>query len=227
LRQPSFFDRIYTKPLLAWRAIFRPLLFTLVVSVVFIVEYAWSYEIPLTGVIDGPDVLLGYFISYLVNAITDYISLFFIRRRLSRATEPASALIAGALMAALIVGVGAALRAWILFLSVLAYSGFAIHDSIWSALLRHLDLIAENFWAMALLSIPALVVFAWLPLSAAGLVTSRIMAGFSWLLEKTQWILRRRRAPIEDCRILFCDFYIRGGIYVAVSVVVCCIHIPE
>ena len=39
------FDRIYTYPLLRWRAFFRSLLFTAVVSVVFVLEWTHLHDL--------------------------------------------------------------------------------------------------------------------------------------------------------------------------------------
>ena len=40
------------------------------------------------------------------------------------------------------------------------------------------------------MALPAVVVFAWLPLFASGIVASRIFGGFSWITGKAQWALK-------------------------------------
>ena len=61
------FDRIYTYPLLRWRAFLRLLLFTTVVSVIFVFE-AYRYNL----IVWSPSF---YLIGLLFNVLTDHLSL--------------------------------------------------------------------------------------------------------------------------------------------------------
>jgi hypothetical protein len=78
----EMFDRLYTRPLLGWRAFLRSTLFSVVLALVFLYQVSTSSEIvemlseKATGI-----PLLG---SFMFNILADYISLFVIRRWLVR-----------------------------------------------------------------------------------------------------------------------------------------------
>jgi hypothetical protein len=82
------FDRIYTYPLLRWRAFFRSVLFTTAVLVIYVFEVylpammRWIVELGLDQRWEMSFWLwfLGAFVKlFLYNVFTDYLSLFVIR----------------------------------------------------------------------------------------------------------------------------------------------------
>ena len=116
------FDRIYTYPLLRWRALFRSLLFTAVVSVVFVLE--WSHLHDLSMAIQIWPLLYNFF--------TDYLSLFVIRPLLIRSgTKPVIGLVLGTVSGAAIVIAANFLRilALLLLASLEGFRGSCFHTS--------------------------------------------------------------------------------------------------
>ena len=117
------FDQIYTYPLFRWRAFFRSLLFTTVVSAIYVFEVGHKLNIcgnprcrpsavctsPLWDVNVLPTALL-------FNVFTDYLSLFVIRPLLIRSgTKPVIGLTLGAMSGAAIVLGANFLREFVLF----------------------------------------------------------------------------------------------------------------
>jgi hypothetical protein len=180
------FDGLYTHPLFRWRAVGRSVLFTVVVSIVFVIEFnrppmTWSEFKTHLG---NPPVLVAIVMFFATNALTDYISLFIIRPWLNFCgARPVLALVTGTLLGALVVNFGALLRLLVLYAMAIAMFGI----SQWSAILVNVKAILPGTLLMAL---PAVVVFAWLPLFASGIVASRIFGGFSWIIGKAQWALK-------------------------------------
>jgi hypothetical protein len=163
------FDRIYTYPLLRWRAFFRSLLFTTVVSAIYVFEYK-------TLGYDFFDWLVGLFF----NVFTDYLSLFVIRPLLVRSgTKPVIALALGAVSGAAIVWIANILRGQAIIAErcVLLGAGFCGDFSV-------------DFVGATVFIWPALAVFAWLPLFALGIVIVRLLTPLSWMVGRTQWFLK-------------------------------------
>jgi hypothetical protein len=112
------FDRIYTYPLLRWRAFFRSLLFTTAVSAIYVYEVLvpdWK-----NSVYSNSPMFTNWYVPFFAsfNVFTDYVSLFVIRPLLIRSgTKPVIGLALGAVSgAAIVLGVNC-LRAvaWSLF----------------------------------------------------------------------------------------------------------------
>src|SRR5581483_8914405 len=168
------FDRIYTYPLLRWQAFFRSLVFTTILSAL------WLYEIGVAS--DTGSRLLAAF-SLSVNIATDYLSLFIIRRQLRLSgANPLFNLIAGATIGLLLVGIGALVRYVLLFVYYKVSYNFGygtLRAFVWP--------LAYSTFVVAL---PAMVVFAWLPLLAFGIFVVRTVKPLSWIVRKTQWFLK-------------------------------------
>jgi len=165
------FDRIYTSPLLSWRAFFRSWLFTSVVTLIYVFEFLdlhWGHG----GVRE-------WSLIFLFNVLTDYFCLFVIRASLSRSsTTPVIGLLVGTLSAVAIVELGNALRD-------VALTIFHIGLHYW---LKHFTLglsLELNYYMW-----PALAVFAWLPLFALGILAIRVLPLLSWIVEKAQWAVK-------------------------------------
>jgi hypothetical protein len=101
------FDRIYTRPLLSWRAFVRSLVFTTVVSAI------WTFELVHSGFIrfgmneDAEIVFAGL----LFNIPSDYAALFVVRPLLIRSgARPVIGLTLGTLSGVVIVYLANALR---------------------------------------------------------------------------------------------------------------------
>jgi hypothetical protein len=182
------FDRIYTYPLLRWRAFFRSLLFTTGVSTIYMLE-AGHREY---------DFMTLWLPALLFNVLTDYLSLFVIRPLLVRSgAKPVIGLTLGTVSGAVIV-----LGADILRRTVFLAAWFVIDPSSIERLARVLhtpptfaSIFAASLqlvprWGFSIYAWPALLVFAWLPLFALGILTARLLTPLSWVVERTQWFLK-------------------------------------
>ena len=196
----EIFDRIYTSPLLHWRAALRSLLLTLVLTALFVFEVRNSEVIRAIGASadEGVDVKF-YGVALVANAVSDYVSLFIIRPWLARCGHrPVLALLSGSFFATLVVALGVVVR---LSVSTDLFAGSPIappdhplmHDS---SDFRPADVEAYARYYSALVglsfvaAIPAMAVFLWLPLFATGLLVIRILSPFSWMVAKAQWGLK-------------------------------------
>lgn len=187
------FDRIYTYPLRSWKCLRRSLLLSVMVTIIYAYEYlslrsdlssaflnAWSggrrkFKAAL---------LYGYYCGgvLLTNVTTDYMSLFIIRPWLIRAgSRPVFALLSAILLGVPVVGMGATVRAWI---------------ASFTTCFCELELLPKSDWPLALWDrtastiAPALVVFAWLPLFALGILAIRCLKPLSYLVSKIEWVLK-------------------------------------
>jgi hypothetical protein len=176
------FDWIYTYPLLRWRAFFRSLLFTTVVSAIFLFEVIR----PAVGSGCPQCPLWQAFFLLLFNVFSDYLSLFAIRPLLIRSgTKPVIGLALGAVSGAAIV-----LAAHLLRTLYFMFSYYATHhDVVWRPTFAELMLSAFTFPGL-FFALPALAVFAWLPLFALGILVARLLTPLSWVVGNTQWALK-------------------------------------
>ena len=177
------FDRLYTYPLLRLRALSRSVLFTFVMSIVFLIEFprfagdpVWSFRWFLESTF-----LTGLLFAFAVNAITDYVSLFVLRPwlRLS-GRRPIFALLTGALIGVVVAFVGAFLRALLFLPVVLPESDKVVSPH-------------TNFSigvVIVYLGFPALMVFGWLPLFALGILLIRLLNLMSTVAERARWFLK-------------------------------------
>jgi hypothetical protein len=189
------FDRIYSSPLLSKRAFIRSSVITLVMGGVFICESAWFRDLLhffLSGAIPGWlfwPMLGATIVSLIVNIVSDYGSLFLIRLWLTRAVgKPAATLLIAALIGTLIIVISFGLR--------FALAGvWQMHAGPAS---RHVLATAEDFsphmlweaYLPALLFFPGIIVFAWLPLFAAGIVLLRMINPLLIAVRKAQWFFK-------------------------------------
>jgi hypothetical protein len=200
------FDRIYTHPLFRWRAFFRSMLFTVLVSAIFVFELIYkntddhpSYLTRATFPSTAGDNLELVWALPPVNVFTDYLSLFVIRPLLIRyGSKPVIGLVLGAVSGTAIVLGGHVLRAVV----------YEIVDS--SARLDHLLLVPSAlladvqswvpwyFYHQRVLMLPAIIVFAWLPLFALGIVIARLLTPLSWIVGETEWFLKEgKQRPLK------------------------------
>jgi hypothetical protein len=144
-----------------------------------------------------------YSATVFINTVTDYVSLFLIRRCLtSFGSWPVRALLFGACIGADVVGIGVFIRALLIGIVVVGPSSF--------------DFGYLSFFTKAslLAAVPAALVFSWLPLFAVGIVVIRLLSPLSWLVTQLQW-------AIKSCegRPLKAIGYVAGAIVLAVMAV--------
>jgi hypothetical protein len=200
------FDRIYTFPLWSRQCLLRSILFSVVVTIVYAYEYL-NLRSDLFHVFrdvwnGGPRKfemarLYGYYYGgvLLTNAVTDYVSLFIIRPWLMRAgSRPVLALLFAILLGVHVVCLGAAVRAWIASFTTCFCELLLLPTSSWPLVL----------WDRTAPTIaPALVVFAWLPLFALGILAVRILRPLSWFVSKVKWGLKDGAAhPLKAVAIV-------------------------
>jgi hypothetical protein len=167
------FDRIYTYPLLSWRAFARSSLFTAVVSVIFLFEFSYIRK-------DDPE----YLVLFASNFLSDYVSLFVIRSLLTRrGAKPAIGLTLATMSGIAIVLLGN------LFRTVLDLTFTAIKASSFESAFN-LPMLYLIFYGGLPFVLPAVAVFAWLPLFALGIVVIRAIAPLSSMVAKAQWALK-------------------------------------
>jgi hypothetical protein len=76
----EIFDRLYTRPLLGWRAFFRSALFTACVSAICLYESGRLSQEELTGLLKSSEFAWIIPTSHLlINTVCDYVALFIIR----------------------------------------------------------------------------------------------------------------------------------------------------
>jgi len=169
------FDRIYTYPLLRWRAFCRSLLFTTVVSAIFLFEVLRPAVMRINQDIGTNWALwLVIFLALLLfNAFSDYLSLFVIRPLLVRSgTKPVIGLALGAMSGTAIVIASNALRIalvsghGVFVVSLIEFVQFVMP---WGP-----DVLLRLIYAW-----PALAVFVWLPLFALGILIVRLLTPLS------------------------------------------------
>lgn len=171
----EIFDRIYTYPLLRWRAFFRSLIFTTVVSAISIFEGLLLFRYVSVLLL-----LLGFGI----NILTDYVSLFAIRALLIRSgAKPVIGLALGTISGAAIVFAADLLR------RIAFVVASFIPDFHFSAFPAIIFLVWHEPW-LSTYAFPAFAVFVWLPLFALGIVIVRIVTPLSWIVGRTQWFLK-------------------------------------
>jgi hypothetical protein len=184
------FDRIYTRPLLSWRAFTRSLLFTMVVSAIVVFERYYRNEIEIVDL--GGLYYLLVVLSF--NVVTDYFSLFVIRSSLIRSgTKAVTGLTLAAMSGAAIVLLANALRVF----ATLTFFGTSIGFSVAAAFgttaypraLIPGTLLTFFHWGIPY-TLAAVIVFSWLPLFALGILTIRALTPSSWIVEKAQWALK-------------------------------------
>jgi hypothetical protein len=174
------FDRIYTSPLLSWRAFVRSLLFTTVVSVIYVFEL--YHVIPS---ISFRLVALEFWsIALVFNVFTDYLSLFVIRSSLIRSgTKPVIGLALATMSGAAIVLLANVLREIALFSVPHTLQG-------WEWWFRGFLIVSIPGLSAHTITLPAMIVFIWLPLFALGILVIRALTPLSWIVAKTQWALK-------------------------------------
>lgn len=198
------FDRIYSYPLLRWRTFGRSLLFTTVVSAIFVFELSRHahivprYIIPMKDL--GQLAIALFFnvfsweqlwVALLFNVLSDYLSLFVIRPLLIRSgTKPVIGLALGTVSGAAIVVAVNTLR---------LVGLIAIYVSVPTALKLEtlpIELIEHSMpWGPdgirgLLYAWPAMAVFVWLPLLALGILLARLLTPLTWIVGRTQWFLK-------------------------------------
>jgi hypothetical protein len=189
------FDQLYSTPLLSKRAFLRSSVITLVMSGILMYESAWFsdlFSFFLKGWIPAWlfwSVLSTTIVSLIVNIVSDYVSLFFIRSWLTRTVRgPVARLLIAALIGTFIIATTFALR--FTLVGLLQMNAGPLSRNV---LVTPDDLsphMLSEAYLPALLFYPGIVVFAWLPLFAAGIVLLRMINPLLVAVMNAQWFLK-------------------------------------
>jgi hypothetical protein len=174
----ELFDRLYTYPLLSWRAFVRAMIFTLLITAMLFVDFADRINPS-----DMKQMTFTVALSMLCNVITDYIALFIIRPWLKWCgSKSVSTLMSRTIIGVLVMLIGATARWMALYLSLGLAWYFPELRSMYGAI--------GDVPYTYLFAAPAAVAFAWLPLFMIGVMVSRFLLQSTWLVEKAQWFSR-------------------------------------
>jgi hypothetical protein len=200
------FDKIYTEPLLAWRALLRSALITVGVTIIVIQE--------LTGLLDAfkyIDITIIYWpLIVLTNILSDYLALFIIRRSLSRAINPMLGLLFGPLLGVVVVTALAVVRI-VLFYSIIVIQGVlslsakGYHLRSWWSLFgalfwmtgpviqTHIGDIYKPELLIGSSNIAALLVHLWLPFFALSVGVVKGLNYLLWATKGMRWFIKQGR----------------------------------
>ena len=207
----ELFDKVYTQPLLTWRAFRRSALITTSITLAIIFEYE-PQLITLSGFPIEEDtnelyysnrIMLASFslTAFAVNVASDYIALYIIRRRLADyLITPFAALIVGPILGLSFVIFCIFIRAWP-YMEINFVIEYAFNQTSYLVLATTEDVrqfFTTDLTTLLTTSAGALIVHMWLPLFAlcVGLLT-----GLNYLLlaaNTAQWFLKRGKDhPLE------------------------------
>jgi hypothetical protein len=190
------FDRLYTRPLLGWRAFVRSMLFTFVMIVIFIYEVRPLFSRILEQELGIKDL----WASIVANVVSDYLSLFVVRRWLViGGKRPLLALFTGLLVGAFVIYVVNIIcqSVWLIYnlttFGVPVLSAFQAWFRAISNMAVHSIMLKVNWFLVA-----AFAIHFWLPLFALGVVFVHAINWFILLVSKTQWFLKKgQEHPLE------------------------------
>lgn len=214
------FDRIFTRPLWRWRAMLRSVLVS--VLMMFIYFYEKSL-LPAYGALiaEGWEHLFGPNRGHMIfalaevaspiitNIISDYISLFVVRRWLRVAGEkPMFALLSSWIVGALIIFVLYSVRDFVMTGGTIYFDGLVpIHFTMYLMLLMSSLSYSLGMWAgyitshdydVNVLFVPAVAIHLWLPLFALCVGLVQLTNYFGLAAAKMQWLLKQgQQRPLE------------------------------
>jgi hypothetical protein len=183
----GFFDKVYTYPLFTWRALRRSALITAFLSAIWLCET--SSISPLLNANDFASKWVILLFMLTVNIISDFISLFIVRRWLFAAgRRPIFALVTSSLIFLFVVAISSVLR----IVGMLVWGSIHIGLSLrsWNIILGGMIVIGGGLLLPIALMIPALVVFAWLPLFGLSLAIVRAANTLRPVVKKVQWAVK-------------------------------------
>jgi hypothetical protein len=187
------FDRVYTRPLLTWRAFFRSTVITVLITALFGMEVLISKPVFLMILVNHVPPFMATNIlvaSLLTNIGTDYVCLFVIRRWLvAAAGHPIAALIVSFVIGICIVYGSVVFRVL----------GLIVFDPGWrkdDIVTTFYDTIRSIFYLPDVaapglfLLFPAMAVFAWLLLFGISLGIIRLFNLLAPVVGKVQWAIK-------------------------------------
>lgn len=192
----ELFDRVYTKPLFTLRAVRRSASITVVVAAIGMYEFARG---SLDETYRFPYDVIAY-IGVGVNIITDYLSLFVIRRLLAAKLMPFVAVFLGPFIGALML-----LVTNVIFILLV----FAILDGL---IPEHSQLTTVIVWL-------PLLIHSWLPFFAICVGLAKGGNYFLLATKQVQWFIKRGRDhPLDALGLVAGPLVFIGAVLVQVLV---------
>jgi hypothetical protein len=197
------FDKVYTRPLLAWRAFFRSMAISVITLFIFLHELGLDVKLANSYYWPDEDLLryvLWYFIfpfMLTINVVFDFIALFVVRHWLAKHNlSPAKALIIGPFMGILLVAALLVIRNTIIDVVadwLLGRISTSLNDAAW-----YVSYIIQMFVGYAPgKSLPdaavtaALFVHLWLPFFALCVGLVKGSNYFLFATKHAQWFLKQ------------------------------------
>jgi hypothetical protein len=200
------FNRVYTPRLLSWRAFGRSALYTICLSTLFLYE-AGFLQIFLHYPTDDKFyaiekcflVLMGTVLQVCTNIVSDYGSLFPVKRLLaSKTIRPSIALWVGPLIGMAVVALCNLIGNAIYTLIMLGSWGFRDGSAEYLSFLQYSleSTISTPLWRVLLAA--GMVVHLWLPLFSLSVASLRLLNNLRRAVGWTQWFLKDgRKHPFE------------------------------
>lgn len=212
----EFFDKLYGSQLLSWRSFLRSARFTLIVTIISALTIAAAFQETILDHVDDLEVvshrwyLAGFALglSIMSNVVSDYISLFFVRRSLNvNTTSPLLFSFLSAMVGIFVVVLIFLGR--VLFIETFLDGGTMIDilNSVFgfgeltgriglSWFAGEYELFVTEFSKTLL--IPAILVHLWLPLLALGVILIKFFNLFLAAVTWTQWFIKQgRNHPLD------------------------------
>jgi len=194
----ELFDRVYTHNLLTWRAFIRSAMITVAVSVLYLYEIDFYHRFKNEAPRIALDSSLGLFagivlwfgLMLLVNILSDFFSLFIVRRWLVVAGHrPIAALVISSMIAFFVFAFSFVFRLAFEFiiLVVIPYFTFGVP---YQSGLTIVDMAYGLLLSPGSLLLPALAVFSWLPLFGVSLAAVRALSALAPIVRQVQWLLK-------------------------------------
>ena len=190
----ELFDRVYTRPLLTWRAFSRSMAITLVVTVVSFYELV---SLPNPQVWDGSttsNTSISIFI--ITNLVSDYIALFIVRALLvTMGLKPFRALLVGPMVGiCLVISVIAARDMFTVLITGSPSSALTSPQSYIESTLYYMRSVDE-YRAM---SLAALVVHLWLPFLASCVGLLKVLQYLLLAVDRMKWFIKQgKQHPLD------------------------------
>jgi hypothetical protein len=180
------FDRLFTRPLLGWRAVGRSAAWTVVVSAIVLwellpIDYLRAWEF--WAIKFGPQLA--------ANLVSDYLSLFIVRKWLQVAgSRPLVALLGAPVFGAVIVFLANSVIH--VLLTYLFFTNLNLIEStvqVFNYWTKHIGFLGWRIELASLLT--GMAIHFWLLFFAMGLILNRLVWWILWLSGRTQWFWER------------------------------------
>jgi hypothetical protein len=196
----ELFDRIYGHPLFSWNAFMRSSVISLTLTIAYAVLYTplvsdlrhvtANFWLVLVGVTAAP---------LIFNVLTDYVSLFVVRRWLQfKDRSQLFILVTGALAGIAVILSFFILREFVEIIYLSFLSGMKLSELLFHYAYVEFQRVKNMSHLSEFLLLPALATHFWLPLLAVAVAIVKAINFFLWSVGKMQWFLKQgHEHPLE------------------------------